>query len=205
MSLVSRTALTFLAGLVAVPMTSVTHTNPSGSAVARQATPIAYDATQKEAYLAPAALDYIRPGLNLKIVSVTNVAPGQNPVVEILMTDDLGGPLDRTGVLTPGTIEVDFILAQWNASNYEYINLTTSSFGPGLVYPLHDTGGTWTDVTVGDSKYTFATKLPATFDVTQTVSLGVYGARSTAVRIHKRSACSRDGNPRTILSSSFHG
>ena len=92
----SRTALTFLAGLIAVPMTPVTHTSPSGSPVARQATPIAYDATLKEAYLTPEALTYIRPGLNLKIVPVTNVAPGQHPVVEILMTDDLGGPSRTT-------------------------------------------------------------------------------------------------------------
>jgi OmcA/MtrC family decaheme c-type cytochrome len=178
MSLVSRTALTLLAGLIAVPFTPVTRPGSPGTPK-QQVTPTAYAASAKEAYLTPEALTYIRPGLNLKIASVTNVAPGKNPVVEILMTDDLGGPLDRTGVLTPGTIEVDFILAQWNASNYEYINLTTSSFGPGLVYPLHDSGGTWTDVAVGDSKYTFATKLPATFDVTQTVSLGVYAARST--------------------------
>jgi OmcA/MtrC family decaheme c-type cytochrome len=177
MSLVSRSALTLLAGLVAVPMTPVMHTSPNAPAAAN--VPAAYASSQKEAFLASDVLTYIRPGLNIKIASVTNVAPGQSPVVEILMTDDLGGPLDRTGVLTPGPIEVDFILAQWNASNYEYINLTTSSFGPGLVYPLHDNGGTWTDVAVGDSKYTFATKLPANFDVTQTVSLGVYGARST--------------------------
>src|ERR1039457_1095582 len=103
MSLVSRTALTFLAGLVAVPMTSVTHTSPSGSPVAREATPVVYDATLKEAYLPADQLTYIRPGLNLKIVSVTNVAPGQNPVVEILMTDDPGGPVDRPGVLPPRT------------------------------------------------------------------------------------------------------
>jgi OmcA/MtrC family decaheme c-type cytochrome len=177
MSLVSRTALTLLAGLVAVPMTPVTRTRtiaPAASDV-----PVAYASSQKEAFLAPDVLTYIRPGLNIKVASVTNVAPGKSPVIEILMTDDLGGPLDRTGVLTPGTIGVEFVLAQWNASDYEYINLTTVAFGPGLTYPLHDTGGTWTDVAVGDSTYTFVTKLPANFDVTKTVTLGIYAARST--------------------------
>jgi OmcA/MtrC family decaheme c-type cytochrome len=178
MSLVSRTALTLLAGLIAVPFTPVTRPGSTGEAK-QQAAPTAYAATDKEAYLTPEALTYIRPGLNLKIASVTNVAPGQNPVVEILMTDNLGGPLDRAGVLTPGAITAEFVLAQWSASHYEYINLTTLAFAPGLVYPLHDTGGTWTDVAVGDSKYTFATKLPANFDVTQTVTLGIYAARST--------------------------
>ena len=138
-----------------------------------------YTPDQKEYYLSANELAYIRPGLNIKIVGVSNVAPGLNPVVEILMTDSLGGALDRNGVATPGTIGVEFVLAQWNAGTYEYINLTTVAFGPGLVYPLHDTGGTWTDVAVGDSKYAFATKLPSTFDVTQTITLGIYATRNT--------------------------
>src|ERR1035441_3772696 len=118
MSLVSRTALTFLAGLVAVPMTSVTHTSPSP--VAREATPVAYDATEKEAYLAAEALDYIRPGLNIQIASVTNVASGQKPVVEFYLTDNLNGPLDRYGLLTPGTVTLRFTVATWNASTRRY-------------------------------------------------------------------------------------
>ena len=177
MSLVSRTALTFLAGLVAVPMTPVMRTSPSP--VARQATPVTYDANQKEFFLSADQLTYIRPGLNVKIASVTNVAPGQSPIVEILLTDDLGAPLDRNGVLTPGPITAEFVLGQWSASTYDYVNLTTLAFAPGLVYPLHDVGGTWTDVTVGDSKYTFATKLPANLDSTQTLTLGIYASRST--------------------------
>ena len=171
MSLVSRTALTLLAGLVAVPMTPVTHTSPNAPAAD---VPVAYSTSQKEAYLAPEALTYIRPGLNVKIVSVTNVAPGQSPTVEILMTDDLGAPLDRTGVLTPGLITAEFVLAQWDPTNYDYVNLTVA-FG----FPLHDFGGTWTDLAVGDSKYTFTKKLPADFDVSKTLTLGIYSGRAT--------------------------
>ena len=64
MSLVSRTALTLLAGLVAVPFTPV---NRPGTAIAPdQAAPTAYASTAKEAYLAPEALTYIRPGLNIR-------------------------------------------------------------------------------------------------------------------------------------------
>ena len=73
MSLVSRTALTLLAGLVAVPMTPVTHTS---STPAAGDVPVAYATSQKEAFLAPDQLTYIRPGLNLKIASVTNFAAG---------------------------------------------------------------------------------------------------------------------------------
>ena len=175
MSLAPHAALSLIAGLVAVPFTPVAR--PVSSKAPQQVPPTAYASTLKEAYLSPEALTYIRPGLNVKIASVTNVAPGKNPVVEILMTDDLGAPLDRTGVVTPGPIGAEFVLGQWNSSAYEYINLTKLAFPP--YYPLHDIGGTWTDVAVGDSKYTFATALPASFDVTQTVTLGIYASRST--------------------------
>src|ERR1700690_1683640 len=124
MSLVSRTALTFLAGLVAVPMTPVAHTGPSS--VAREATPVVYDATQIEAFLALGVLDYIRPGLNIKIASVTNVASGQKPVVEFYLTDNLNGPLDRYGLLTPGPVTPRFTVATWNASTRRYTNLIVS-------------------------------------------------------------------------------
>ncbi len=87
MSMVSRTALTLLAGLVAVPLTPVTRTG-STATPQQQAAPTAYASTQKEAYLSPEALTYVRPGFNIKIVSVTNFGPGQKPVVELYLTDD---------------------------------------------------------------------------------------------------------------------
>src|SRR5664279_1861972 len=120
MSLVSRTALTLLAGLVAVPMTPVTHTSPNAPAAAD--VPVAYSSSQKEAFLAPDQLTYIRPGLNIKIASVTNFAAGQKPVVEVFLTDDLKGPLDRNGLLTPGVISLRFIPALWNPATERYLN-----------------------------------------------------------------------------------
>lgn len=55
MSLVSRTALTLLAGLIAVPFTPATRPS-SASAPKQLAAPTAYAATAKEAYLAPEVL-----------------------------------------------------------------------------------------------------------------------------------------------------
>ena len=75
--------------------------------MAREATPVAYDSSLKEAFLAPDQLTYIRPGFNLKIASVTNFAAGKKPVVEIFMTDDLKaaagphGPPDARRHLRP--------------------------------------------------------------------------------------------------------
>ncbi len=172
MSLVSRTALTLLAGLVAVPFTPVTRTG-STATPQQQAAPAAYAATAKEAYLAPEALTYIRPGLNIKILSVTNVASGQKPVVEFTCTDNLNGPLDRYGLVTPGPVVPRFTVATWNASTRRYTNLILSNGAPN-----RDTAGTFQDLEIGHYKYTFAATLP-TFDNTKPVTVYMGAVRNT--------------------------
>ena len=185
MSLVSRSALTFLAGLVAVPMTPVTHTGRSPLApVATQAT---YDASLKEAFLAPDQLTYIRPGFNLKIASVTNFAAGKKPVVEIFMTDDLKGPLDRTGLQTPGLISIRFIPAVWNPTTRRYTNYIGYNADPTKnANPSRDNTGQFQDLEVGHYKYTFANALPATMDATQPHTLAVMGSRNTTDIVGKQ-------------------
>ena len=178
MSLVSRTALTFLAGLVAVPMTPVARTGHSP--VAREATPVAYDVTQKEAYLAADQFTYIHPGFNLKIGTVTNFAPGKKPVVEIFMTDDLKAPLDRTGVLTPGVISIRFIPAVWDETKKYYMNYIGYDPDPAKNQnPSRDNTGRSQDLEVGHYKYTFNFTLPATMDPTKPHTLAVMGSRNT--------------------------
>ncbi len=188
MSLVSRSALTFLAGLVAVPMTPVMHTSRSPvTPVTREATPVAYESSQKEAYLAPDQLTYIRPGFNLRIASVTNFAPGQKPVVEIYMTDDLKAPLDRTGVLTPGVISVRFIPAVWNPATRRYTDYIGYNADPTKnANPGRDSTGTFQDLETGHYKYTFANALPATMDPTKPHTLAVMGARNTTDIVGKQ-------------------
>ncbi len=178
MSMVSRTALTLLAGLVAVPFTPVNR--PTASAPEQQAAPAAYAATAKEAYLAPEALTYIRPGLNIKIQAVTNFGPGQKPVVELYLTDDLKGPLDRLGLATPGLISLRFIPAVWNPTTRRYTNYIGYNADPNVnANPSRDTTGTWTDLEVGHYKYTFNAALPATMDPAKPHTLAVMGSRNT--------------------------
>src|SRR5512144_807312 len=74
-----------------------------------------------ETYLTSGQTDFIRPGVNIKILSVTNVAPGQKPVVEFTLTDDLGAPLVRLGAVTPGTISPGFVFAKWDATSRYYV------------------------------------------------------------------------------------
>ncbi len=186
MSMVSRTALTLLAGLVAVPLTPVTRTG-STATPQQQAAPTAYAATSKEAYLAPEALTYIRPGLNLKIASVTNFGPGQKPVVELYMTDDLKGPLDRNGLVTPGVVSLRFIPAVWNPAQRRYTNYIGYNSDPTKnANPSRDNTGTWTDLEVGHYKYTFNFTLPATMDPTQPHTLAMMGSRNTTDIVGKQ-------------------
>ena len=173
MSLVSRTALSLLAGLVAVPLTPVTRPGSTGTPE-RIAAPTALVAPTKEAFLAPEALTYIRPGFNIKIQAVTNFGPGQKPVVELFLTDDAKGPLDRNGLATPGVISMRFIPALWNPATRRYTNY----IGLGGT-PSRDNTGTWQDLEVGHYKYTFFNALPATMDPTKPHTLAAMGSRNT--------------------------
>src|ERR1017187_2125681 len=177
MSLVSRTALTLLAGLVAVPMTPVTHTSPNSPAAAD--VPVAYASSQKEAFLAPDQLTYIRPGLNMKIASITNVAPNQKPVVEIYLTDDLGGALDRTGIQTVGVVTPRFIVSMWNPNTRRYTNVVGTSLSGS------DRTGTFQDFETGHFKYTFFNALAPTYDPTQATTLVAFGSRDTTAAVGK--------------------
>jgi OmcA/MtrC family decaheme c-type cytochrome len=187
MSLVSRTALTFLAGLVAVPMTPVTHTGPSSSPVAREAIPVAYDSTQKEFYLAADQATFVRPGYVIKVNSVT-IGADRKPVVDVNITDTAGQPIDRLGVQTPGPAGTSFIAAWWDPASRHYTAYTTrtqtaappadpSRIGNTAIQAGTDTGGKYTDLETGHFKYAFGTALPAGFDQTKTTTIGIYGNR----------------------------
>jgi OmcA/MtrC family decaheme c-type cytochrome len=132
---------------------------------------------QLEAYLSDDGIAYIRPGVKVSLISITNVAPGQKPVVEIMLTDQLDQPLDRLGKVTPGPIAPAFVLGQWNPDTRYYHSFTTRTRN-GVTTPWVDTGGTWTDLEIGRSKYTFATAMPANLDTSKTLTLGAYAKRT---------------------------
>lgn len=185
MSLVSRTALTLLAGLVAVPLTPVMHTSPHAPAASD--VPAAYASSQKEAFLAPDQLTYVRPGLNIRIASVTSFEAGKKPVVEIYLTDDLKGPLDRNGLVTPGVISLRFVPAVWNPATRRYTNYIGYNANPALnANPGRDNTGTYQELEVGHYKYTFFNALPATMDASKPHTLAAMGARNTTDIIGKQ-------------------
>jgi len=146
----------------------------------------AYQADQIEAYLSDDVIAYIRPGLKIKVNSIT-IGTDRKPVVDVSFTDDFDQPIDRLGKTTPGPINASFILAWWNPvarqyTSYNIRNVTAPANSPRpgarAVQATTDSGGVWTDLETGRSKYKFATTLPEGFDQTKTHTLGFQAFRN---------------------------
>ncbi len=147
--------------------------------------PQMYATSQAEHYLTAQQLAYIRPGFHVTVKSVT-IGADRKPVVQVAFTDDLGQPLDRAGVLTPGTLSVSFILAWYDPVNIDYIDYSTrvqksTITGNSFAQASTDSGGTWNDTALGQATYTFGTVLPSGYDQTKTHTLGIYGTRTIAL------------------------
>jgi len=142
---------------------------------------VSYQVTDKEFYLATDQVSYVRPGLNVKLNAVTNISPGQKPIVDLNITDDFGNPLDRTGATTPGVVSLRFIVATWDAAAFTYRNLIIQA---STGNPYRDTTGTWATLDMGHYTYTFATALP-TFDTSMPSTLFCGGNRNVVDIIGK--------------------
>jgi OmcA/MtrC family decaheme c-type cytochrome len=143
--------------------------------------PVQVTAQQTEFYLTAEQIAYIRPGFNVTVNSATVAADG-TVVADLSFTDGEGQPLDRAGVLTPGTLSISFILARYDAANINYVAYTTSQqtspiTGVTATQASTDRGGTWHDLALGHATYTFKTKLPSGDDATQTHTIGIYATR----------------------------
>jgi OmcA/MtrC family decaheme c-type cytochrome len=148
-----------------------------------------FAANQKEFYLDDSNLAYVRPGLKIKVNSVT-LGADRKLVVDLSFTDDLNQPLDRLGQLTPGAISTSFVFAWYNPATRQYTAYTTRSVttpanspnpGAKAIQAATDTASTtsWTDLSTGRAKYTFTTVLPADYDPAKTHTLGIYATRNT--------------------------
>lgn len=147
-----------------------------------------YPPTSREAYLTQDQFDFARPGYHIKMNSVT-IGADRKPVIDVSLSDDLGAPLDRVGVQTPGVCTVTFVLAWYNPDNRNYTTYSTrtataappadpSRIGNKAVQATSDSGGTIKDIALGHFTYTFGTVLPAGFDQTKTHTIAGYGRRT---------------------------
>ncbi len=175
MSLLQRGLMFVLAaGTLAIPSSVPPETRSGGRAAVTvdPQTVSVYTPGDKEYYLTQAQMDFIRPGLKVTIGTVTDMAPGKKPSVEITVTDDFNQPLDRLGGTTPGVVSLRFIPSVWDAASGYYDNLITSGGNPS-----RDNTGTWVDLGAGKYKYTFAATMP-NFDVNKPMTLACTGNRN---------------------------
>ncbi|MCL4401679.1 MAG: OmcA/MtrC family decaheme c-type cytochrome, partial [Acidobacteria bacterium] len=135
----------------------------------------------KAYYLDQATVNFVRPGLVVKILSA-QIAPDGTISTQFQVTDLKGLPLDRTGVTTPGNVSTSFIAAYLPKGQEQYVAYTTRPqkspiTGNSATQAGTDQGGAYTQNGDGLYTYTFGTKAPAGFDATVTTSIGVYASR----------------------------
>ena len=143
-----------------------------------------YTSKDSEFYLTPEQLLFIRPGLVLKINDVA-IPADRKPEVTFTITDPAGLPLDRTGTMTPGPVSTSFILAYIPAFEEAYVAYTTRVqtspiTGDSAEQASTDSGGSYTELSIGTYRYKFGTQLPEGFDPNVTHTLGVYASRNLA-------------------------
>ncbi len=132
-----------------------------------------YTPWDKEFYLTRAQLQFIRPGLQLKILGV-QIPSDFRPVVTFSIADPKGLPLDRDGVFTPGPVTARFILAYIPSGKTQYTNYILS---PTTGRPTSDSTGDFTLVQDGVYTYRFKNALPQDYDVNALHRLAVFAGR----------------------------
>ena len=141
----------------------------------------------KAYYASDATVNFVRPGLTLKVVSA-NIAQDGTISVDYKITDPNGLPLDPAGITTPGAVSVSFVCCVHSRKGKR-------SFTPTLHAPQTspitdvtatqagaDSGGTTKQVADGEYIYTFKTKAvganSTAYDPTATHRVGIYGSRN---------------------------
>ena len=126
-------------------------------------------------------INFVRPGLNVTIVSAS-IADDGTITARFTLQDPRGLPLDRDGIFTPGPVSTSFIAAEIPDGAEQYVAYTTrvatsEITGNSATQASSDQGGTYTKNADGDYTYTFATKAPLPLNMTTTHTIGVYSER----------------------------
>jgi OmcA/MtrC family decaheme c-type cytochrome len=140
-----------------------------------------YKKTQAEYYLTKEQYAFIRPGLHVTVEDV-QIPADRHPVVDLTITDDMGQPLDRAGIQTPGPVSLSYVLSWYDAEHRDYVSYTTRPqtspiTGDTAIQASTDSGGTTEDLAMGHIRYTFGTQLPADYPQGVTTTVGIYASR----------------------------
>ena len=142
----------------------------------------AFTPNQKAFYMPEALANFIRPGLVFSIKSADIAADG-TITARFTIADPKGAPLDRLGLVTPGTIAVSFICAYVPNGQTQYVSYTTRvQTSPitnvAAIQAAGENTGKFTQVADGEYTYTFIAKAPAGADLGVTTTIGAYGSRN---------------------------
>ncbi|MDX2152926.1 MAG: OmcA/MtrC family decaheme c-type cytochrome [Bryobacteraceae bacterium] len=127
-------------------------------------------------------VNFVRPGLTIKILSASIAADGTIQV-RYRVSDPRDLPLDRAGVTTPGTIATSFIAATIPAGQTQYTSYTVRTqtspiTNQSAIQAAGENNGTFTKVADGEYTYTFRTKAPSNIDRNAVHTIGAYGSRN---------------------------
>jgi len=142
-----------------------------------------YSALEKAFYADENTLNFVRPGLDLKIVAAV-VNPDGSMAARVRITDPMGVPLDRIGAFTPGPVNISLVAAFLPQDQDTYTAYTTRvQTSPitreSATQAVADSGGVWhKNDEPGEYTYTFRTRAPANFDRTATHTIGAYATRN---------------------------
>jgi OmcA/MtrC family decaheme c-type cytochrome len=153
-----------------------------GCAALVSATKDKFTTADKAFYADEKTVNFVRPGLAVKILSAEIAADGIAKA-RVQFADLKGLPLDRLGITTPGTVAASLILATIPNGETTYKAYTTRvQTSPitsvSATQAGADTGGTWTLVADGEYLYTFGVKAPSGYDRTATHTVALYANRN---------------------------
>jgi len=154
----------------------------TGAATLISATKSPYVEGEKAYYADPNLVNFVRPGLVIRILSA-EIATDGTMRARVRFTDPRGLPLDREGITTPGTISASLVAARIPRGQTQYVAYTTRTQTSPItrqsaVQASADSGGRWEKVAEGEYTYTFGTRAPSGHDRTVTHTISVYGNRN---------------------------
>ena len=146
-----------------------------GSAVLTGSTSTQSFTIHEKAYYAdPNLVSFVRPGLVVKILSASIAADGTIRT-QFSITDLKGLPLDRDGIVTPGTVTIRLMAAYIPKGQRQYTNYVTSA---STGRPATDSGGVFDKVADGVYQYTFSKRVPSGDDPSVTHTIGIQANRN---------------------------
>ncbi|MBI5281480.1 MAG: OmcA/MtrC family decaheme c-type cytochrome [Candidatus Solibacter usitatus] len=139
-----------------------------------------YQFTDKAFYADQAQLNFVRPGLVVKITKAEIAADG-TVTGWVTVTDPKGAGLDREGITSPGVITLSWLIGYIPADGTQYTSYITrvrTGAAGTFTQATGENTGKWEKLAEGSYKYTFLNKVPAGHDKNATHTVGIYGNRN---------------------------